>query len=74
MAERVHLFSISGSHSEDVQWNPSLMEHQQLDGVVVTFAKSKKVKTYDLLVAADGLGSKICGMMLNSKPREQLFM
>lgn len=45
---------------------------QRKDGVVVTFAKSKEVKTYDLLVAADGLGSKIRGMMLNSKPQEQL--
>lgn len=42
------------------------------DGVVVTFAKSKEVKTYDLLVAADGLYSKIRGKMLNSKPVEQL--
>jgi len=42
------------------------------DRVVVTFAKSKEVKTYDLLVAADGLGSKIRGMMLNSKPQKQL--
>ncbi len=46
---------------------------QRDDGVVVTFAKSKEVKTYDLLVAADGLGSKIRGMMLNSKPQEQIF-
>ena len=45
---------------------------QRDDGVVVTFAKSKEVKTYDLLVAADGLGSKIRGMMLNTKPQEQL--
>ena len=43
------------------------------DGVVVTFAKSKEVKVYDLLVAADGLGSKVRGMMLNSKPQEQLY-
>ena len=41
------------------------------DGVVVTFAKSKETKTYDLLVAADGLGSKIRGMMLNSKSQDQ---
>ena len=46
---------------------------QRDDGVVVTFAKSKEVKTYDLLVAADGLGSKIRGMMLNTKPQEQLY-
>jgi 2-polyprenyl-6-methoxyphenol hydroxylase-like FAD-dependent oxidoreductase len=43
------------------------------DGVVVTFSKSKEVKTYDLLVAADGLGSKIRGMMLDSDAREQLY-
>ena len=43
------------------------------DGVAVTFAKSKEVKTYDLIVAADGLGSKIRGMMLNTKPQEQFY-
>lgn len=41
--------------------------------VIVTFAKSKEVKAYDLLVAADGMGSKIRGMMLNSPPQEQLY-
>jgi 2-polyprenyl-6-methoxyphenol hydroxylase-like FAD-dependent oxidoreductase len=46
---------------------------QRDDGVVVTFANNKEVKTYDFLVAADGLGSKIRGMMLNSKPQEQLY-
>ncbi|MCJ1481033.1 hypothetical protein MMC06_001189 [Schaereria dolodes] len=46
---------------------------QHDDGVVVTLAKSKEVKTYDLLVAADGLGSKIRGTMLNSNPQEQLY-
>jgi 2-polyprenyl-6-methoxyphenol hydroxylase-like FAD-dependent oxidoreductase len=46
---------------------------QRDDKVVVTFAKSKEVKTYDLLVAADGLGSKIRGLMLNSRPREQIY-
>ncbi|MCJ1302137.1 hypothetical protein MMC08_004940 [Hypocenomyce scalaris] len=46
---------------------------QRDDGVVVTFAKSKEVKKYDTLVAADGLGSKIRGMMLNSQPQEQLY-
>jgi 2-polyprenyl-6-methoxyphenol hydroxylase-like FAD-dependent oxidoreductase len=46
---------------------------QHDDGVVVTFAKSKEVKTYDLLVAADGFGSKIRGMMLNSNPQEQIY-
>jgi len=46
---------------------------QREDGVAVTFAKSKEVKTYDLLVAADGFGSKIRGMMLNSKPQEQIY-
>ena len=46
---------------------------QRNDRVVVTFAKSKEVKTYDLLVAADGLGSKIRGAMLDSKPQEQIY-
>ncbi|PMD34909.1 FAD/NAD(P)-binding domain-containing protein [Hyaloscypha variabilis F] len=43
------------------------------DGVIITFSKSKEVKMYDLLVAADGLGSKIRGMMLDSDAREQLY-
>lgn len=42
------------------------------DGVVVTLAKSKKVEKYDLLVAADGLGSKIRGKLLNAKPSDQI--
>jgi 2-polyprenyl-6-methoxyphenol hydroxylase-like FAD-dependent oxidoreductase len=46
---------------------------QRNDEVVVTFAKSKDMKTYDLLVAADGLCSKIRGVMLNTSPEEQLF-
>lgn len=45
---------------------------QRQDSVVVTFAKSKQVKAYDLLVAADGLGSRIRGMMMNTKPSEQV--
>ncbi|KAL8804797.1 MAG: hypothetical protein Q9223_005578 [Gallowayella weberi] len=51
----------------------SIAEFEQRDeGVVVTFAKSKERKTYDLLVAADGLRSKIRGAMLNTKPEEQI--
>src|ERR1700712_2046960 len=46
---------------------------QRDEGVVVTFAKSKEVKTFDLLVAADGFISKIRGMMLNSKSQEQVY-
>ena len=43
------------------------------NGVVVSFTKSKEKKTYDLLVAADGLGSKLRGMMLKTKPREHIY-
>ena len=46
---------------------------QRGDGVVATFANSKEVKTYDLLVAADGVGSKIRGAMLNTKPQEKIY-
>ncbi|TVY37729.1 Uncharacterized protein LOCC1_G007014 [Lachnellula occidentalis] len=46
---------------------------QRDDGVVVTFARSKEVKTYDFLVAADGFGSRIRGMMLDSKSQEQVY-
>ena len=58
----------------DLIFDESVDHYEQRDdGVVVTFAKSKEVKTYDLLVAADGLGSRIRGMMLKSKPHEQLY-
>lgn len=45
---------------------------QRDDGVVVTFARSKEVETFDFLVAADGFGSRIRGLMLDSKPQEQV--
>jgi 2-polyprenyl-6-methoxyphenol hydroxylase-like FAD-dependent oxidoreductase len=45
---------------------------QHDDKVTVTFAKSKKVETYDLLVGADGYYSKIRGAMLGAKPTEQV--
>ncbi|KAM0709786.1 hypothetical protein Q7P35_003827 [Cladosporium inversicolor] len=45
---------------------------QQADSVTVTFAKSKKVETYDLLVGADGSYSKIRGAMLGAHPAEQV--
>jgi 2-polyprenyl-6-methoxyphenol hydroxylase-like FAD-dependent oxidoreductase len=55
-------------------YNESVDHFEQRDDrVVVTFAKSKEVKVYDLLVAADGFGSKIRGMMLNSTPQEQVY-
>ncbi|KAI4289206.1 MAG: hypothetical protein L6R35_001533 [Caloplaca aegaea] len=45
---------------------------QREDKVRVTFAKSKAVKEYDLLVAADGYRSKIRGTMLNTQPEEHI--
>lgn len=46
---------------------------QRDDKVVVTFATSKKKKEYDILVAADGIGSKVRGTILNAKPRDQIM-
>ncbi|KAL0490492.1 hypothetical protein AKO1_009514 [Acrasis kona] len=46
---------------------------QQDDQVIVTFSKSKNVEKYDLLVAADGLGSKIRGMMLDQNSRDFVY-
>ena len=43
------------------------------DGVDVTFATSKKTERYDLLVAADGFGSRIRGRMLKTNPHEQIY-
>ncbi|KAK3063658.1 hypothetical protein LTS18_013771 [Coniosporium uncinatum] len=56
------IFNESGDHYE-----------QRDERVVVTFAKSKEVKTFDLLVAADALGSIIRGMMLKSSPQEHFI-
>ncbi|KAL8671453.1 MAG: hypothetical protein Q9168_004041 [Polycauliona sp. 1 TL-2023] len=42
------------------------------DGVFVTFTKSKAVKKYDLLIAADGVRSKIRAAMVNAKPDEHI--
>ncbi|KAK6003458.1 hypothetical protein QM012_009229 [Aureobasidium pullulans] len=45
---------------------------QQKDKVFVTFSNGKKAQHYDLLVAADGLASKIRGMMLDTSPSEHI--
>lgn len=64
----------------NVMYDESVAHFEQRDsdvdggGVAVTFAKSKQTKTYDLLVGADGLNSKIRAMMLdNSNPQDQLY-
>lgn len=54
-------------------FNETVDHYEQTDeGVLVTFAGQWK-ETYDLLVAADGLGSKIRGLMLNKSSREQIY-
>lgn len=45
---------------------------QDPSGVTVTFANSGETRRYDLLVAADGLGSRIRGAMLDAPPRDQI--
>lgn len=45
---------------------------QHDDGVTVTLLNSKRVEKYDLLVAADGLGSKIRGTLLEKPSRDQI--
>ncbi|EMD01211.1 hypothetical protein BAUCODRAFT_29658 [Baudoinia panamericana UAMH 10762] len=58
----------------DLRFDETVDHYEQVDdGVLVTLAKSKKTEKYDLLVAADGLGSRIRGQMLKSKPKEQLW-
>lgn len=55
-------------------FDETVESYEQRDGgVFVTFTRSKETKKYNLLVAADGMGSKIRGTMLNSKPREQVM-
>jgi len=45
---------------------------QEKDSVCVSFANGKAAASYDLLVAADGLGSKIRGMMLGTSVGEHI--
>ncbi|KAG9679600.1 FAD/NAD(P)-binding domain-containing protein, partial [Aureobasidium melanogenum] len=45
---------------------------QQEDKVFVTFSNGKEAQEYDLVVAADGLASKIRGMMLGTSPAEHI--
>ena len=49
----------------------SYSEHE--NGVDVTFANGKEMETYDLVVAADGLWSKIRGILLNAKPVDHIW-
>ena len=46
---------------------------QNGEKVDVIFTQSKETKSYDLFVGADGLGSKVRGTMLGTKPQEQIF-
>lgn len=53
-------------------FNESVDQYEQgEEGVLVTFASQRK-ENYDLLVAADGLRSKLRGSMLNKSPHEQI--
>ncbi|KAF2152792.1 FAD/NAD(P)-binding domain-containing protein [Myriangium duriaei CBS 260.36] len=53
-------------------FNESVEHYEELeDGVQVTFS-SKHTEQYDLLVAADGYGSRIRGQLLNDSPRHQI--
>jgi len=49
-------------------------DYEQVDdGVVVTFRKSGEMEKFDMLVAADGLNSKLRGKMLGVKPSEHIY-
>lgn len=55
-------------------FNESVDHFEQLDdGVLVTFTKSKETKHYDLLIAADGVRSKIRAAMLKTTPEEHIL-
>lgn len=57
----------------DVVFSESVETYtQQNDSVHVTFTNGKKAANYDLLVAADGLGSKIRAMMLGTSVSEHI--
>lgn len=46
---------------------------QDSEKVTVTFARSQRIESFDLLVGADGYYSKIRGAMLGAKPADQIF-
>ncbi|KAG9680533.1 FAD/NAD(P)-binding domain-containing protein, partial [Aureobasidium melanogenum] len=57
----------------EIVFNESVAAYeQQKDKVFVTFSNGKEAQSYDLLVAADGLASKIRGMMLGTSPTEHI--
>ncbi|KAH9828449.1 FAD/NAD(P)-binding domain-containing protein [Teratosphaeria destructans] len=57
----------------DLVFNESVESYEENDnGVHVTFAHGKTAERYDLLVAADGLGSHIRSQMLNAPSRDQI--
>ena len=68
-----HIFMSPIQDRLNLIFDESVQSYEERDNkVFVTFKKSKEVKPYDMLVAADGLSSKIRGMMLDSKPEEQI--
>ncbi|KAK5109394.1 hypothetical protein LTR62_007060 [Meristemomyces frigidus] len=57
----------------DLQFNETVDHYEEsAEGVKVTFTNSKQTKTYDMLVAADGYGSRIRGAMLGTHTQEQV--
>ncbi|KAF2772430.1 FAD/NAD(P)-binding domain-containing protein [Teratosphaeria nubilosa] len=57
----------------DLAFNEFVDRYEEDDnGVHVTFAHGKVSEHYDLLVAADGLGSRIRSRMLNASSRDQI--
>lgn len=57
----------------EIIYGETVESYEELeDGINVRLTGTQTVRKYDILVAADGLGSRIRGMMLNSKPRDQI--
>ncbi|KIW01155.1 uncharacterized protein PV09_07441 [Verruconis gallopava] len=72
--ELAKIFLVTVLDRVNVIYNETVEKYQELeDGVEVTLTMSKNMVRYDVLVAADGFGSKIRGMMLNAPSRDQVF-
>jgi 2-polyprenyl-6-methoxyphenol hydroxylase-like FAD-dependent oxidoreductase len=57
-----------------ILYDEQVQSYEQDDEkVTVTFLRSQKVESFDLLVGADGYYSKIRGAMLGAKPADQVF-
>jgi 2-polyprenyl-6-methoxyphenol hydroxylase-like FAD-dependent oxidoreductase len=72
--ELAHIFTAPILDRVRILYDEQVQSYEQDDAkVTVTFLRSQKVESFDLLVGADGYYSKIRGAMLGAKPADQVF-